>query len=236
MKNKVRQLLAIFTLLITVLGACTAPSNSDRVTESQPERVTSQPKNSLETKAVNHSIETAPVSEPASEIEDTNQGNMAPENVSQENSVEESSELATSEAVSPETSQEAPPAGSQEPTSQQHSELSYEDFQGFYVTFEGKIYNSRPQIIVEILPGEIRVGWPEFEYIPYQVVGHTISGDIMTVQTNEIGFNGEIADPHTFEFSLDTSQGDKVLTVSGIEYYAISQEDYNQLIQHSYTY
>ena len=39
MKNKVRQLLVIFTLLITVLGACTAPSNSDRVTENQPERV-----------------------------------------------------------------------------------------------------------------------------------------------------------------------------------------------------
>lgn len=58
----------------------------------------------------------------------------------------------------------------------------------------------------------------------------------MAVQTNEIDFDGEIGDPHTFEFSLDTSQGDKVLTVSGIEYYAISQEDYNQLIQHSYTY
>lgn len=236
MKNKVRQLLVIFTLLITILGACTAPSNSDRVTESQPERVTGQPKESLETEAVNHSIETAPVSEPASEREDSNQEKAAPENVVQENLGEESSEPAASEAAFPVASQETTAPGSQEPASQQHSGLSYEDFQGFYVTFESKIYNSRPQTIVEILPGEIRIGWPESEYIPYQVVGHTINGSIMAVQTNEIDFDGEIGDPHTFEFSLDTSQGDKVLIVSGIEYYAISQEDYNQLIQHSYTY
>lgn len=123
----------------------------------------------------------------------------------------------------------------EEPISQP-SELSYEDFQGFYVTFTGDIYNSRPETIVEILPDEVRIGWPESEYILYQVIGHTLNGNLMTVQTNEIGLNGIIVDQHTFEFSLDTRQDNKILSSNGIDSYLISQEDYNRLVEYSYAY
>ena len=123
----------------------------------------------------------------------------------------------------------------EEPISQP-SELSYEDFQGFYVTFTGDIYNSRPETIVEILPDEVRIGWPESEYILYQVIGHTLNGNLMTVQTNEIGLKGTIVDQHTFEFSLDTRQDNKILSSNGIDSYLISQEDYNRLVEYSYAY
>lgn len=229
MKNKAKQLFILFTLLIVVLGGCAAQSNTDRVVENQQNSVTNQQKDSLETEVLSHSIESVHVSEKTSKTEDANQENAIPENL-----IQESSEPVSSEVSSTDVSQLASDS-TQELTSQ-HSELSYEDFQGFYVTFVGEIYNSRPETIIEILPGEVRIGWPESEYIPHQVVGHTINGNIMTVQTNEIGLNSDIVGQHTFEFNLDISQDNKILSSNGIENYAISLENYIRLIEHSYTY
>lgn len=224
MKNRVKQLSVLFILLIVVISGCAAQSNTDRVLENQQNSVARQQKNSLETEVLSHSAESVHVSETTAKVEEVNQ----------ENVIQESSEPASSEVALNETGQ-VESDSTQELTSQ-YSALSYEDFQGFYVTFTGEIYNSRPETIIEILPGEVRVGWPESEYIPYQVTGHAINGNIMTVQANEIGLDGHIVGQHTFEFSLETSQDTKILSSNGIENYAISQEDYNRLIEHSYTY
>lgn len=224
MKNKIKQLFVLFILLILVLSGCAAQSNTERIVENPQSSVISQQKDSLETEVLSHSIESVHVSEMTSKTEDDNQENTIPENTIQE----------SSEPTSTETSQVE--SNSTQESASQHSELSYEDFQGFYVTFAGESYNSRPETITEILPGEVRIGWPESEYIPFQVVEHTINDNIMTVQTNEIGLDGNVVGQHTLEFSLDNSQDYKTLSSNGIKNYAISQEDYNRLIEHSYTY
>lgn len=214
MEHKVKQLLVLFLFQIIVLSACAAPSHSVRDLEDQQNDVTSQQKKSSKAEVLSHSIESVHNSETT----------LTREDVNQENSIQESNEPDQTEFNSKE-----------EPISQP-SELSYEDFQGFYVTFTGDIYNSRPETIVEILPDEVRIGWPESEYILYQVIGHTLNGNLMTVQTNEIGLNGIIVDQHTFEFSLDTRQDSKILSSNGIDSYLISQEDYNRLVEYSYAY
>lgn len=110
------------------------------------------------------------------------------------------------------------------------AELSFEDFKGFYLSFEGTPMQSEPSYTLEIVDGEIRVGWPMSEYIPYQIVDYTIEDQTLYATANEIdGPSQEAVGQKEFIIPL-TYEGDtKVLQLDGGPYYAVTEEQYNGL-------
>lgn len=108
---------------------------------------------------------------------------------------------------------------------------TYEDFEGLYITFTGEVLNSYPEFWLEIVPGEIRPGWPQSEYMIFRVNSYDIVGPSLYAETTEIGFHGEEVGHFSMEFVLDDSSGRKTLYNNGYTYYNVSQSEYDTFVQ-----
>lgn len=144
---------------------------------------------------------------------------------------EAESEESESEKLDEETDYEEEAVVEEEPDQPASQGYSYGDFEGLYITFTGEVLNSYPEFWLQIVPGEIRPGWPQSEYMIFRVNSYDIVGPSLYAETTEIGFHGEEVGHFSMEFVLDDSSGRKTLYNNGYTYYNVSQSEYDTFVQ-----